>query len=184
MGLRILTLLPLPFLLVALADLSGILFSSRTPADCAGGTVLVMGAAQYDGLPSPAFERRLRRALERYEAGCAERIVVSGGRQDGDRFSEGQAGVNWLAASGVPREALVAETQATSSWENVRNSLEHLHEPVVIVTDDLHTFRSLWVASRHDLDAQADPVRAGGVRFTYMLRELGGLLGYQLGLRR
>lgn len=184
MGLRILTLLPLPFLLVALADLSGILFAGRAAADCAGGTVLVMGAAQYDGVPSPAFERRLLRALERYEAGCAERIVVSGGRQAGDRFSEGQAGVSWLAANGVPMEALVAETQATSSWQNVRNSLEHLEAPVVIVTDDLHTFRSLWVASRHDVDAQADPVRAGGGRIAYLFRELGGLLGYQLGLKR
>lgn len=184
MGLRVLTLLPLPFLLVALADLSGILFSSRAVADCAGGTVLVMGAAQYDGRPSPAFARRLTRALERYEAGCAERIVVSGGRQAGDRFSEGQAGVNWLSANGVPLTALVAETEATSSWQNVRNSLEYLQEPVVIVTDDLHTFRSLWVASQHDLDAQADPVRAGGVRIAYLTRELGGLLGYQLGFKR
>lgn len=184
MNLRILALFPLPFLLVVLADFSGILLGSRSVADCSGGTALVMGAAQYDGKPSPAFERRLARALERYEAGCSEFIVVSGGKRAGDRFSEGQTGVSWLAGNGVPASALAAEERAASSWQNISYSKELLSEPLVIVTDDLHAFRTLWVASRHGFDAQADTVRAGGVRSTYLLRELLGMLGYQMGLGR
>ena len=51
-----------------------------------------MGAAQYDGVPSPAFRQRLDRALELYETGCASRLVVTGGKQDGDRYTEGASG--------------------------------------------------------------------------------------------
>ena len=61
-----------------------------------------MGAAQYDGTPSPVFARRLDRALELYRAGCAPRILVTGGKQPGDRFTEGGTGVRYLAARGVP----------------------------------------------------------------------------------
>src|SRR5690554_5603684 len=143
-----------------------------------------MGAAQYDGRPSPAFERRLERALALHEDGCVSRIVVSGGSRDGDRYSEGMTGVNWLREQGVPAEALLAEEQATSSWQNVRNSLPLIEGRLVIVTDDLHAFRSSWVASQHGLDAQVATVPAGGSRLSYLGRELLGLLGYQLGLAR
>lgn len=57
------------------------------PTYCTGGTALVMGAAQYDGRPSPAFQRRLDQAVELYRDGCVERIVVSGGNKWGDRFT-------------------------------------------------------------------------------------------------
>ncbi len=184
MRLRVLTLLPLPVLLVVMADLVGILSAGTTHVICTGGTALVMGAAQYDGRPSPAFERRLERALELHGDDCVDRIVVSGGNRAGDRFSEGEAGVRWLAERGVPEAELVAETEAASSWQNIRNSLPLLAGEVVIVTDDLHAYRSNWVASQHGLEAQVVTVRAGGSRVLYLLRELAGLLGYQLGLAR
>lgn len=184
MRLRVLSLLPVPLLLVVLADLGGILSAGGHTVDCRSGTALVMGAAQYDGTPSPAFERRLERALGLHADGCVSRIVVSGGSRAGDRYSEGRTGVNWLREQGVPAQDLVAEEEATSSWQNVRNSAPLIEGDLVIVTDDLHAYRSSWVASQHGLDAQLATVPAGGSRIVYLGRELLGLLGYQLGLAR
>ncbi len=184
MRLRALAFIPLALLLTVAFDLAAILSAARTPAGCEGGTVLVMGAAQYDGRPSPAFQRRLQRALERWESGCADRIVVSGGRREGDRFSEGTAGRNWLMNNGVDPAAVLAEEEAASSWQNVRYSLPLLEGPVVLVTDDLHAYRSLWVAAQHGLEARTDTVRGDGLRPAYLFRELAGLVGYQLGLAR
>jgi len=182
--LRLLALVPLPLLLVVMADLTGILSAGDSRIECPAGTALVMGAAQYDGRPSPAFERRLERALDLHESGCVDRIIVSGGSRAGDRYSEGQTGVNWLLDHGVPAGGLLAEEHATSSWQNVRNSLPLIEGGLVIVTDDLHAFRSNWVARQHGLDAQLATVPAGGSRLGYLGRELVGLLGYQLGLAR
>jgi len=184
MRLRILTLVPLSLLILALADLYGILFVQQVEPACLGGTALVMGAAQYNGRPSPAFERRLGGALELYRSGCVDRIVVSGGRRDGDNYSEGSTGQRWLLEQGVPAAALIAEEEATNSWQNIRNSREHIEGELVLVTDDLHAFRSRWVAARHGLEARVVTVEAGGARSSYLLRELAGLLTYQLGLVR
>ena len=184
MRLRVLALLPIPFLIVVLADLLGIMTGGHARLDCNGGTALVMGAAQYDGRPSPAFERRLERALELHQSGCVSHIVVSGGNRDGDRFSEGGTGVGWLAERGVPLSDLTAEEHAASSWQNVAFSLPHLQGDLTIVTDDLHAYRSSWVASRHGLHAQLATVPAGGSRIIYLSRELAGLIGYQFGLAR
>lgn len=152
---------------------------------CAADVLLVMGAAQYDGRPSPAFQRRLDLAAELYHEGCARRIVVSGGSREGDRFSEGEAGVAYLAASGVPAEALVAETEARTSFENIRNSLPLLGRgPVLVVTDDMHAYRSRWLVRRFGLEAESATVATGEGRLAYGARELVSLLAYQTGYLR
>lgn len=153
----------------------------RCPVD----SILVMGAAQYDGTPSPAFKRRLDLAFELHEAGCAGRIVVSGGSRHGDRFSEGEAGTDYLAGKGVPEGALLAETEAGTSFENVRNSLPLLAGgTVLIVTDDMHAFRSRWLAGQFGLDADVATVATERGRLAYGGRELVGLLAYQTGYLR
>lgn len=160
-------------------------YGAASAATCPARTLLVMGAAQYDGRPSPVFRGRLDKALELFRAGCAERIVVSGGRQEGDRFSEGQAGVRYLRERGVPPEALVEETEASTSFENLRNAAPLLGAgPVVIVTDDLHAYRSRWLARRLGVDAEVAPVPTRSGRVAYGLRELVILTAYQLGVLR
>lgn len=182
MRLRILTLVPFALLIVAAADLAGIIAASREPPACTGGSTLVMGAAQYNGQPSPAFERRLQRALDHYLEGCTDHIIVSGGRRAGDVFSEGGSGTAWLRERGVPPGKLSAEEEALNSWQNIRNSRPLVQGKLQIVTDDLHAFRSGWVARRHGLEAALVTVPGGGSRKSYLLRELAGMIGYQLGL--
>ncbi|MEX2503172.1 MAG: YdcF family protein [Trueperaceae bacterium] len=176
-------LAPLVLLMVASFDLVGIAGGPGSPDLCPGGTGLVLGAAQYDGRPSPAFERRLRSALEAYRTGCVDRLIVSGGSQPGDRTSEGAAGVAWLAAHGVPSSDLIAESLATSTEENVRFARPHLHvSEVLLISDDLHAWRAAWHARRQGLRPQVRTVPAGGNRPAYLLREWSAMLASRIGL--
>jgi uncharacterized SAM-binding protein YcdF (DUF218 family) len=144
-----------------------------------------MGAAQYDGQPSPVFERRLDGALELYQQGCAPLILVTGGKRAGDRFSEGESGVRYLLARGVPESALVSERESKNSLENLSLSRDLLDgKRVLIVTDDMHAYRSRYLARRLGLDAEAVPVRTKGPKLGYALRELLIVSAYSFGLLR
>lgn len=183
--LRVLAIAPLLLLALLLGDLVGILRGGAASPTCPSDAALVMGAAQYDGRPSPAFERRLVRALELYEADCIDRIVVSGGRRPGDRTTEGSAGRTWLIARGVPAPQVVAEEAARTSVENVRNSADALSGGnVVVVSDDLHVWRASWLARREGLDVSAAATRADGDRGAYLLREWMAMAAYRLGIVR
>ena len=184
--LRAVGALPLFLLAVTLQSAFGIWWYpvAAQPA-CAADTLLVMGAAQYDGTPSPAFARRLDKALDLYEQGCAERVVVTGGKREGDRFTEGDAGVAYLFARGVPEEDLLAETKSRSSFQNLSLSLPFIrHGRVLIVTDDMHAYRTQWLASHLALDASVASVETGPPRLGYALRELSGLVAYTFGVFR
>lgn len=156
-------------------------YPQRATVSCAAETLVVMGAAQYDGRPSPAFQRRLDRALELYRAGCARRILVTGGQRPGDRYSEGEAGVRYLAARGVPPEALASETTSATSFENLRNSRPLVAgERLIIVTDDWHSYRTQWLAHYLGLEAELAPVATRRAP-AYWLRESLSVLAYRLG---
>lgn len=179
------------FLLLVLAQDAVAVYGSA-PIDalwperhCPADAIVVMGAAQYDGRPSPALERRLEGALALYRSGCAGMVVVSGGRREGDRYSEGEAGAAYLRSRGVPAGAIHVEEESRTSVENLRNvALEIGHVRFVVVTDDLHAHRTATVAKRLGLDVVLAPVRAEGGRTSYALREIGALLAYRLGVFR
>lgn len=160
-------------------------WASVAEAACPVDAIVVMGAAQYDGTPSAALERRLRGAAELYRSGCAPVVVVSGGSRPGDRTSEGEAGLDWLVALGVPAAALRAETRATTSVENLRFAMDVAPEGRwLIVTDDLHALRSGIVAERLGIDAVTVGVRTTTDRARYALRESAAILAYRLGAFR
>ena len=77
--------------------------------------IVVLGAAQYGGRPSPALERRLQAALHLFREGRGRRIAVAGGKAPEDLYSEGEVGCRYLAARGVPEEALFCETRSRST---------------------------------------------------------------------
>jgi uncharacterized SAM-binding protein YcdF (DUF218 family) len=127
------------------------------PADA----IIVLGAAQYDGRPSPVLRDRLDHALELYDAGLASRIVVTGGRQEGDRFTEATSGYNYLRERGIPDEALLKEVGGTNTYESLAASARFLRArdltSVVLVTDGYHAFRVRSIAEDLGLDAVASP---------------------------
>jgi uncharacterized SAM-binding protein YcdF (DUF218 family) len=157
----------------------------ESASTCTTQPVLVMGAAQYDGRPSPAFQRRLDKAHDLYQQGCASSIIVTGGKRAGDRFTEGEAGVRYLASLGVPRIALQSETKSVSSFENLELSRPLLaSKRLTIVTDDLHAYRTQYLARKLGYKAELATVFNPYKRFAYGLRELMLLMAYHLGIMR
>lgn len=152
---------------------------------CPADALVVMGAAQYDGVPSAALERRLAGAWRLHGEGCAPVVVVTGGARPGDRTTEGASGVAWLAGRGVPAAALRAETRAGTSVENLRFTMD-VAPPGrwVVVTDDLHVRRTSAIAERLGVDAVVVGVRTDGARWRYALRETAAMLAYRLGAFR
>ncbi len=156
------------------------------PADA----VIVLGAAQYNGRPSPVLQDRLDHALELYEEGLAASIVVTGGRQAGDVFTEATTGYNYLRDRGVPDEALLKEVGGTNTYESLAASARFLREreltDVVLVTDGYHAFRVRAIAQDLGLRAAVSPTdtrlsRGGELR--QLVREtaavsVGRLIGW------
>lgn len=167
-------------------DAVGILsYAQKASTTCQAQTVLVMGAAQYDGRPSPAFKRRLDKAFDLFRQGCAQNIVVTGGKREGDRFSEGETGLKYLVDRGIPVSFLQSETQSTSSYENLVLSKPLIADrALTIVTDDLHAYRTHFLATRLGYEAEMETVFNPYQRARYAFRELFMLVVYHLGIVR
>jgi uncharacterized SAM-binding protein YcdF (DUF218 family) len=152
--------------------------------------IIVLGAAQWNGRPSPVLQERLDHALELYEDGLAPLIVLTGGKQEADSFTEATAGYNYLRAHDVPDEALLKEVDGTSTWDSLRAARRFLAERgvegVVLVTDDYHAYRVEAIAEEVGFDATVSPtdsLLSGTNQLRQLLREtaavsVGRLIGY------
>ena len=107
--------------------------------------IAVLGAAQYDGRPSPTFEARLRQAALLYKNGFASRVLVLGGGQPGDRTTEAESGRSWLVMSGLPDQAVYAEPEGVTTLESLRAAAEWMDRKafrtVFLVSDPWHNLR-------------------------------------------
>lgn len=130
--------------------------------------IVVLGAAQYDGTPSPVFAARLDHARDLYERGVAPLVVVTGGKQPGDRFTEAAVGADYLIAHGVPDSAILRETTSRNSWESLRASARFLFprdlRRVVLVSDPFHSLRIRLTAEEVGFDAVTSPTRDSPIR--------------------
>jgi uncharacterized SAM-binding protein YcdF (DUF218 family) len=166
--------------------------SARREAAQPADAIVVLGAAQYDGRPSPVLAARLDHALALYNEGIAPTIVVTGGRQPGDRFTEATAGAKYLHEHGVPDDAILRETNGRSSWESLAAAGAFLKDRdmthVVLVSDPYHAARIDDIADEVGLDAVTSPTRtspiSGGAEWrrfgTETLRVAAGrLFGYR-----
>ncbi len=123
--------------------------------------IIVLGAAQYDGEPSPVLEERLDHAHVLWDEGMAPMIVVTGGRQPGDRFTEATASYNHLRDLGVPDDDILKEVDGTNTWEQLAASARFLAErdvtDVILVTDDYHAYRVEAIAGELGLERHRVP---------------------------
>ena len=130
--------------------------------------IVVMGAAQYDGRPSPQLAARLDHALELWSQGVAPVMVVTGGNQPGDRFTEAEASANYLIAHGVPADAILQETHGHSSYASLDGVATMLREHglfrILVVSDPFHSLRSRLIAQELGLVAYVSPTRTSPVR--------------------
>ncbi len=154
----------------------------RQPVDA----IVVLGAAQYDGVPSPVLANRLDHVVELYEDGIAPLIVVTGGRQPGDRFTEAGAGATYLQQHGVPGSAIERETTGGTTWESLAAAARFLRDDgitdVVLVSDGYHNLRIGGIAHELGLEAEVSPA-SGRAPLGALMREtvavaVGRLIGY------
>ena len=148
---------------------------------------VVLGAAQYDGEPSPVLAARLDRAFALYEAELVSMIVTTGANQPGDRFTQGFAGYDYLRGKGVPDENLVVIIDGSSTYQELAATAVQASRygitTVLLVSDQYHSFRLRQIAEEVGLDARLAPT-SGSVRLLLMGREtlpvgLGRILGYR-----
>lgn len=123
--------------------------------------IVVLGAAQYDGRPSPALQARLDHAADLYGAGRAPVIWVTGGQQPGDRTTEGKSSYDYLRGQGLPDDALAVENQGRNTWESLAATARFLHErgttDVLLVTHPYHSYRAAGIARELGLTARVSP---------------------------
>ncbi len=164
--------------------------TARVDGDRAVDAVLVLGAAQYDGDPSPVFAARLRHALSLYEEGLAPRIVTVGGSRAGDEYTEAEAGRRYLIDRGVPASAVIAVGEGSDTLGSMHAVAARAQQDgwstTLIVSDPWHSLRARTMAEDSGLEAWTSPTRRGPVVQTretqarYIFRETGALLYYRL----
>ena len=135
----------------------------RRPVDA----IVVLGAAQYNGRPSPVLRARLNQALTLYEERLAPLVVVTGGVGRGDTTSEAAVGRRYLVAHGVPESAVVAQSEgrttmtsmtAVTGWLRARGLRR-----VLLVSDPFHMFRLRLEARRTGLEAYTSPTESSPI---------------------
>jgi uncharacterized SAM-binding protein YcdF (DUF218 family) len=129
--------------------------------------IVVLGAAQYNGRPSPVFRARLNHALGLYREGLAPLVVVTGGIGRGDTMSEALVGVRYLRGQGIPDSALAAAGEgrttktsmtAVAAWLRPRHITR-----VILVSDPFHMFRLRLEARRTELEAFTSPTESSPI---------------------
>jgi len=151
--------------------------------------IVVLGAAQYQGEPSPVFEGRLEHARLLFEQGRTDRVLVLGGGQPGDRSTEAEAGRDYLVAAGLPEEAVVAVPVGSTTYESLEAAAEwmrsHDETSAFLVSDPWHNLRVRRMASDLGIDAYVSATwqsaaRTEHTRFEGYLRETFAYLHYRV----
>ena len=113
--------------------------------------IIVLGAAQYGGTPSPVFRGRLDHALLLFRQGRADSVMVVGGEAPGDTTSEAQAGRDYLISQGIPAGSLVAEPVGRTTYESLAGAAKYMRghgmESAFLVSDPWHNARITRMAS-------------------------------------
>lgn len=181
-------------LLVGAIILGGTLFrvwqTARVDGDRPVDAVIVLGAAQYDGQPSPIFAWRLEHAAQLYKEGLAPRVVTVGGSRAGDEYTEAEAGTRYLVRQGVPASAITTVAEGRDTLGSLQavaaRAQQDGWETALIVSDPWHSLRARTMARDSGLEAWTSPTRSGPVVQTretqakYILRETAALLYYRL----
>jgi uncharacterized SAM-binding protein YcdF (DUF218 family) len=152
------------------------------------GAAVVLGAAQWNGDPSPVLRARLDHALDLYRRGQVRQIILTGGVGPGDTTSEAAAGKAYLVEHGVPADALLLEETGRTTLESLRNTAPLARSnqigAVVLVSDPFHMLRSLKMARDLGITAYSSPTRTSPISGNltaeagYVLRESWAYLVY------
>ena len=162
---------------------------SRSTVDA----IVVLGAAQYDGRPSPQLRARLDHVVTLWNLPVAPVVVVTGGKQTGDRFTEAEASRDYLVSRGLPVEVIVIESRGESTYQSLEAVRDEARvnqwQRVVLVSDPYHLKRAQLVAAELGMAAEVSATRDGVVSGSGALRRnvreaLGIMVGRITGFRQ
>jgi uncharacterized SAM-binding protein YcdF (DUF218 family) len=152
--------------------------------------IVVLGAAQYDGRPSPVFKARLDHAVDLWHEGLAKAFVVTGGKLPGDRTTEAAVARKYAMDHGVPADAIFGEDEAHNTLDSLRSVAQELRSrqmrSAVFVSDPTHMLRVLRIADDLGIQAYGSPTTTSPVQQDPVMRvqatihELGALAVYFL----
>jgi uncharacterized SAM-binding protein YcdF (DUF218 family) len=157
------------------------------PADA----IVVLGAAHYNGKPSPVLQARLDHAHYLFEERLAPRVIVTGGRGEGDELAEADAAEMYLEGEGVPSDVILAEDEGKTTLESLEKvreiAVDQGIDTVLLVSDPMHSERIKTMAE--DLgfeEAWASPAsyvelnRTRRTKAQELLHEIASLAAYEL----
>ncbi len=156
--------------------------------------IVVFGAAEYNGVPSPVFKARLDHAFDLEERGLAPIIITTGGSGGDPRFTEGAVGQDYLEQQGVAARKLLAETRSDTTWESVQAVTRLLRNrgatSCLAVSDGFHLYRIKLMFRAVGITAYASPAPGSPIeadpvaRTMHSLREMAIVTVWHLGIRK
>jgi len=153
--------------------------------------IVVFGAAEYAGRPSPVYRARLDHGFDLFQKGLAPVVITTGGAAQDPDFSEGGVGRDYLSRRGIPEESLIAETQSSDtaqSAERVANIMrKNGMRTCIAVSDAYHVFRIRALLEHEGIKAEVAPrpesrPRSLWQRFTAVMREAMSYLLWEVGM--
>jgi len=153
-------LLGIPLIWITSVAISIVRAGALNP-EARADVAIVLGAAVWGAEPSPVFAARIDHAIWLFEQGQVKRLIFSGGKSDGDRLSEAEAGQNYAFSKGVPQTAIYMEKTSTSTYENLSNASKIMQRlgvrRAVIVSDPYHLLRAGLMADRIGIVHELSP---------------------------
>jgi uncharacterized SAM-binding protein YcdF (DUF218 family) len=153
--------------------------------------IIVMGAAEYHGRPSPVLQGRLNHALLLYRKGLAPYLLTTGGAGGDPEFTEGGVGRRYLTQRGIPLEAILTESQGSTTSESLSSAAETMHRmnmhSCIVVSDGYHIYRVKRLLEARGFTVYGSPRPPSGslgpneLRWLYVKQAVGFVL-WQVGI--
>jgi uncharacterized SAM-binding protein YcdF (DUF218 family) len=144
-----------------LVSLGAVFVWERNDQARPAGAIVVLGAAQYVGHPSPVLRARLDHAIALWRQNLAPKLIVTGGIGTGDTTSEAAVSRRYCMQNGVPSDAILLENEGRTTSQSVAavaTLMKRLgRRDVVLVSDPFHMLRLTIIARRHGLEPYASP---------------------------
>lgn len=156
----------------------------------AADVIIIMGAAEYHGRPSPVLRARIDHALDLYRRKLAPRIMTTGGAGGDPVYTEGEVARNYLVRQGVPSEMIMVESEADSTWKSTAIAAEMMRrmnlKSAILVSDGYHIYRAKKMLEFRGLDVYGSP-RPGEVQGVWreswlFARQAVGYMLWQAGI--
>lgn len=153
--------------------------------------IIILGAAEYRGRPSPVLQSRLAHALSLYQKGLARYLLTTGGAGGDTRFTEGEVERNYLIEKGVPSEAILVEPEGSTTAQSVDSAAEIMHSmnlhSCIVVSDGYHIYRVKRLLQAQNIKVYGSPRPSSAMGRMQLnklyLRQAVGFVLWQIGIQ-